>query len=338
MLLNEKTCGRYVSSLGLICSHIDYQMITLRGFVSYYLRQFAEGRRQMKIGEVIDVMLGKTLAEQISPRWRPICRAGAVLGFLVGTFVFAIFAVEATQKLVRAPTSLANWLFVGFIAFWGYLFLGRPLGQGFRALMREGRPRTLQSCTPPGDGLVLRRMASREIAFFFVWCLGWNCGAFWGLPAAVRDCPDTGFLDTLVPGIVFPLIGLAGTGVLVWKVIQRCQPTYELRLLGGPVRENGTLTVDYRFRGNPEKVKSVVFVLASADRASASGGQITDAPGTCDDVVTCDTCAACTAGRQTFNLPKIKSDCHDTFDYYLRTVITFRSGLTATSTYRLPLN
>lgn len=38
MLLNEKICGRYVSSLGLTCSHIDYQMITLRGFVSYYLR------------------------------------------------------------------------------------------------------------------------------------------------------------------------------------------------------------------------------------------------------------------------------------------------------------
>lgn len=50
MLLNEKICGRYVSSLGLTCSHINYQMITLRGFVSYYLRQLIQSVIPRKAG------------------------------------------------------------------------------------------------------------------------------------------------------------------------------------------------------------------------------------------------------------------------------------------------
>ena len=80
----------------------------------------------------------------------------------------------------------------------------------------------------------------------------------------------------------------------------------------------------------------VAFVLASTDRTRASGRQITDAPGQCDDVVTGDARTARTAGRQTFSRSKVRSDGPATFVDYLRTVITLKPGLTTTSTCRLP--
>lgn len=295
----------------------------------------------MKIIEALDIILGKETVESVSPRWRPLCRIGAVIGLGGATCCVLFFGAHAVRDLVSAPTNLGNWLFAAFIAFMGYKVLFQPLVRGVHAWTRRGQPRTPHVCTLPGEGLVLRRMFSREILFLLVWCTGWDIAAFVFLPQdflpAVRDFATKGFQGVLVTGVVFPLIGLVITGLLVWKIVQRCQPTYEIRLLGGQIRENDTVTFDYRFRGDPEKVKSVQFVLTSANRAESAGGRVDDKPGSWVEDVTFDTLAACTAGIHTFDMPEIMSDCHDAFDYFLRANVTFTSGLKATSNYRIPL-
>ncbi len=295
----------------------------------------------MKIIEAMDIILGKEMVESISPRWRPLCRIGASAGFLCVACGFLFWGVDAVRGLVSAPTNLGNWMFAAFIAFGSYKLLFQPVMRAVHAWVRRGQPRTPHVCALPGEGLVLRRMFSREILFLLVWCIGWDIATFTLLPqnflAAIRDYATKGFQGVLVTGVVFPLIGLVITGLLVWKIFQRFQPTYEIRLLGGQIRENGTLTFDYRFRGNPEKVKSVEFVLTCANQADSAGGQIDDKPGSWVEDVTFDTLATCTAGNHTFDMPEIMPDCHDAFDYFLRMNVTFTSGLKATSNYRLPL-
>jgi hypothetical protein len=108
-----------------------------------------------------------------------------------------------------------------------------------------------------------------------IWCCGWNAGAFAGLVprfiAAVRDYPEKGFCAELVIGVVFPLIGIAMTAYFIRIVWKHLRPCYEVRLLGGVLKEGERATFEYEFKGDADDVRRVEFATALEESRVRTG-------------------------------------------------------------------
>ncbi len=239
--------------------------------------------------------------------------------------------MSALPKIVE-PTALAGRVTAGAAAFTG-LPAGTPVICG-----------TSGWTFSPMDGIRLRRMLPSGLAFMAVWCIGWDAGAFYGLVPkfvdAMRAYSEKGFDAILVVGVVFPLIGVAMTVYffrLLWKHLR---PSYEVRLVGGLLKEGERATFEYRFKGDAEEVKSVAFATALYARpAGGRRGTVTlgEAPGAVNDSKKFTHPLEIASGSVTLEMPRIAKDCHTSFRYYFRATVVFKSGLSVASSYCIPL-
>ena len=154
---------------------------------------------------------------------------------------------------------------------------------------------------------------------------------------AVRAYPEKGFNSGIVIGVVFPLIGVAMTVYffrLLWKHLR---PSYEVRLVGGLLKEGERATFEYRFKGDAEEVKSVALATAACAACEARHGIVGAQPGDINDEKKFTHPLEVASGRVTLEMPRIAKDCHTDFKYYFRATVVFKSGLSVASSYRIPL-
>ena len=193
----------------------------------------------------------------------------------------------------------------------------------------------------PTDGISLRRMLPNGLVFMAIWCIGWDTASFYGLVpeflSAMRDYPEKGLDAGLVVGIIFPLIGVAMTVYFFRILWKHLRPSYEVRLVGGLLKEGERATFDYRFKGDAEKVERVVFAVAACAACEARSGTLGAQPGRINDTKEFYHPLQIASGSVALELPRIAEDCHEDFKYYFRTTVVFKSGLAVASSYRIPL-
>jgi len=206
-------------------------------------------------------------------------------------------------------------------------------------LKTRGKTREAHERSIPMDGIRLRRMLPNGLVFMALWCIGWDGGTFYALVDALRAYSEKGFDGTLVMGMVFSLIGVAMTVYffrLLWKHLR---PSYEVRLVGGLLKEGERATFEYRFKGDAEEVKSVAFATALYVRPSGRRGTVTlgEAPGAVNDLKKFTHSLEIASGSVTLEMPRIAETCHTAFRCYFRATVVFKSGLVVSSSYRIPL-
>ena len=184
-------------------------------------------------------------------------------------------------------------------------------------------------------------MLPSGLAFMAVWCIGWDAGAFYGLVPkfvdAVRAYSEKGFDAILVVGVVFPLIGVAMTVYFFRILWKHLRPSYEVRLVGGLLKEGERATFEYRFKGDAEEVKSVALATAACAACEARHGTVGAQPGDINDEKKFTHSLEIASGSVTLEMPRIAKDCHTAFRYYFRATVVFKSGLSVASSYRIPL-
>lgn len=266
---------------------------------------------------------------------------GGIAFVVVGiVFVLPLFCQEI-KAVLSSGAELGNWIAVAVIAFLVVGFIVSPILGLFKWLKTRGKKREAHERMIAADGVRLRRALPDGLLLMAIWCCGWNAGAFAGLVprfiAAVRDYPEKGFCAELVIGVVFPLIGIAMTAYFIRIVWKHLRPCYEVRLLGGVLKEGERAAFEYEFKGNVENVRRVEFATAVDEAVSQNGGTVGTPPGRVNDVKKFSHPMELAAGRVSLEMPRIASDCHDRFRYYFRATVTFKSGLVVSSSYRIPL-
>ena len=283
-----------------------------------------------------------------TPRFKdmpPVMKVANVLGgiaFVVFGLIFVLPLFCQEIKAVLSPgAELGNWIAVAVTAFFVVGFIVSPILGLFKWLKTRGKKREAHERMIAAEGVRLRRVLPQGMVFMAIWCCGWDAAAFAVLVpsfiAAVRDYPEKGFCAELVIGVVFSLIGIAMTVYffrLVWKHLRPC---YEVRLMGGVLKEGERAAFEYEFKGNVENVRRVEFATA-VDEAVSQNGETVGAPsGIVNDAKEFSHPMEFVSGRVSLEMPRIASDCHDRFRYYFRATVVFKSGLVVASSYRIPL-
>ena len=122
---------------------------------------------------------------------------------------------------------------------------------------------------------------------------------------------------------------------IVWKHLRPC---YEVRLLGGVLKEGERATFEYDFKGDTEDVKHVEFATAVEESGVRNGRTLGAPAGVVNDTKEFSHPMELMSGRVSLEMPCIASDCHGRFRYYFRATVNFKSGLVVSSSYRIPLN
>ena len=273
------------------------------------------------------------------PRWeRILCVIGCAVGVLF-SIIFLVNGLGELKSVLGKPgATLGNCVGAGIFVVIPAIILGGGLIQFVKWFRTRGKKREAYERMIAAEGVRLRRVLPQGMVFMAIWCCGWDAGAFYGLVDAVRAYSEKGFNSGSVIGVVFPIIGIAMTVYffrLVWKHLRPC---YEVRLLGGVLKEGERAAFEYEFKGDAEDVKSVSFATA-VDEAGVRNGERTlgAPPGVVNDIKEFSRPMELAAGRVSLEMPRIASDCHARFRYYFRATVTFKSGLVVSSSYRIPL-
>ena len=266
-----------------------------------------------------------------------LCYVAAAIAIAVGVPLISLKLYDAIKMALRPNAGMGDWIDVGVFALFACVFIGGPVMQLVKWLKTRGKTRKAHERAIPMEGIRLRRMLPNGLVFMALWCIGWDGGTFYALVDALRAYSEKGFDGTLVMGMVFSLIGVAMTVYffrLVWKHLRPC---YEVRLMGGVLKEGERAAIEYEFKGDAENVKRVEFATAIDEAVSQNGGTVGAPPGRVNDVKKFSHPMELAAGRVSLEMPRIASDCHDRFRYYFRATVVFKSGLVVASSYRIPL-
>ena len=207
-------------------------------------------------------------------------------------------------------------------------------------LMPRGGKRKVHERTIPMEGKRLQRILPSGVAFLAVWCIGWNAAAFsfpkiMDAPAGSSENRLFGSGDRIMIDIVFPLIGIAMTVYFLWLLWKHLRPSYEVRLVGGVLKEGERATFEYCFKGDAEKVERVSF--ATAWRHTGPSKALGTPPGKVNDQKEFTHPLEIASGSVMLELPSAAEDGHEDFEYYFRGTVVFKSGLYVASSYRIPL-
>ena len=279
-----------------------------------------------------------------TPRLRDLPRSGRILcviGCAVGVVFSILFIVKGLFELKsvigKPGATLGNYVGTGMFVLIPAVMLCGGLLQFVKWFRTRGKKREAHEQMIAADGVRLRRVLPQGMVFMAIWCCGWDAAAFYGLVDAVCAYSEKGFNSGIVIGVVFPLIGIAMTVYffrLVWKHLRPC---YEVRLMGGVLKEGERAAIEYEFKGNVENVKRVEFATAIDEAVSRNGRTLGAPPGRVNDAKEFSHPMELAAGRVSLEMPRIASDCHDRFRHYFRAMVTFKSGLVVSSSYRIPL-
>lgn len=262
---------------------------------------------------------------------------GGIAFVVVGiVFVLPLFCQEI-KAVLSSGAERGNWIAVAVTAFFVVGFIVSPILGLFKWLKTRGKKREAHERMIAAEGVRLRRVLPQGMVFMAIWCCGWDAAAFYGLVDAVRAYSEKGFNSGIVIGVVFPLIGIAMTVYffrLVWKHLRPC---YEVRLMGGVLKEGERAAFEYEFKGDAENVNRVEFATAIDEAVSRNGRTLGAPPGRVNDAKEFSHPMELAAGHVSLEMPRIASDCHARFRHYFRATVTFKSGLSVASSYRIPL-
>ena len=278
------------------------------------------------------------------PLEKVLCYVAAAIAIAIAVPLISLMLYDAIKTALRPNAVAGDWIEVGIFALFACVFIGGPVMQLVKWLKTRGKVREAHERAIPIEGMRLRRMLPNGLVFMAIWCIGWDAGAFYGLVPkfvdAVRAYSEKGFDAILVVGVAFPLIGVAMTTYFFRILWKHLRPSYEVRLVGGLLKEGERATFEYRFNGDAEEVKCVTF--ATALYARSAGGRrgtvaVGGAPGVVNDSKKFTHPLEVASGRVTLEMPRIAKDCHTAFTYYFRATVMFKSGLSVASSYRIPL-
>lgn len=272
------------------------------------------------------------------PRWeRILCVIGCAVGVLF-SIIFLVNGLGELKSVLGKPgATLGNCVGAGIFVVIPAIILGGGLIQFVKWFRTRGKKREAHERMIAAEGVRLRRVLPQGMVFMAIWCCGWDAAAFYGLVDAVRAYSEKGFNSGIVIGVVFPLIGIAMTVYffrLVWKHLRPC---YEVRLMGGVLKEGERTAFEYEFKGDAENVKRVEFATAIDEAVSRNGRTLGAPPGRVNDAKEFSHPMELAAGRVSLEMPRIASDCHARFRHYFHATVTFKSGLSVASSYRIPL-
>ena len=219
---------------------------------------------------------------------------------------------------------------------------GAGIGGVIRAFWNDGRDRQIRSVELPAEGRRLRPKLPTGVVFLFIWCMGWNGGALFGLGpqalAACRDFAEKGFQGVLVVWPLVQLIGLVMLGYWCYIVWRFLRPRYDVRLVGSILREGEAATFEYAYQGDAERVASIQFALACEEPPGSREARTLGAePGDIRDSKTLSNALQIATGMVTLELPKIGARDHTRYRYYLRITQKMKGGRKLSWSYRLPL-
>ncbi len=272
------------------------------------------------------------------PRWgRILCVIGCAVGVLF-SIIFLVNGLGELKSVLGKPgATLGNCVGAGIFVVIPAIILGGGLIQFVKWFRTRGKKREAHERMIAAEGVRLRRVLPQGMVFMAIWCCGWDAAAFYGLVDAVRAYSEKGFNSGIVIGVVFSLIGIAMTVYffrLVWKHLRPC---YEVRLMGGVLKEGERTAFEYEFKGDAENVKRVEFATAIDEAVSRNGRTLGAPPGRVNDAKEFSHPMELAAGHVSLEMPRIASDCHARFRHYFRATVTFKSGLVVSSSYRIPL-
>lgn len=210
-------------------------------------------------------------------------------------------------------------------------------------LTPRGGKRKIRSRMIPAEGLRLRRCLPSGLVLLVVWCIGWDAMSFYGIVPkfidAVRAYSEKGFDAILVVGVIFPLIGVVMTVYFFRILWKHLRPSYEVRLVGGLLKEGERAMFEYRFKGDAGKIDRVTFATAACETNQDEGqrGTAGTPPGDVNDAKKFTHLLEIASGRVALEMPRIAETCHADFKYYFRATVVFKSGLSVASSYRIPL-
>ena len=271
------------------------------------------------------------------PAVKVLCYVAAAIAIAIAVPLISLKLYDAIKTALRPNAGMGDWISVGFFTLFACVFIGGPVMQLVKWLKTRGKTREAHERSIPMDGIRLRRMLPNGLVFMALWCIGWDGGTFYALVDALRAYSEKGFDGTLVMGMVFSLIGVAMTVYffrLLWKHLRPC---YEVRLMGGVLKEGERAAFEYEFKGDAENVNRVEFATAIDEAVSRNGRTLGAPPGRVNDAKEFSHPMELAAGHVSLEMPRIASDCHDRFRYYFRATVTFKSGLVVSSSYRIPL-
>ena len=275
--------------------------------------------------------------KDMPPTMKVVNVLGGIAFVVVGiVFVLPLFCQEI-KAVLSSGAELGNWIAVAVTAFFVVGFIVSPILALFKWLKTRGKKREAHERMIAAEGVRLRRVLPQGMVFMAIWCCGWDAAAFYGLVDAVRAYSQKGFNSGIVIGVVFSLIGIAMTVYffrLVWKHLRPC---YEVRLMGGVLKEGERAAFEYEFKGDAENVKRVEFATAVDEAVSRNGRTLGAPPGRVNDAKEFSHPMELAAGHVSLEMPRIASDCHARFRHYFRATVTFKSGLVVSSSYRIPL-
>ena len=271
------------------------------------------------------------------PFVKVLCYVAAAIAIAIGVPLVSLKLYDAIKTALRPNAGMRDWISVGFFTLFACVFIGGPVMQLVKWLKTRGKTREAHERAIPMEGIRLRRMLPNGLVFIALWCIGWDGGTFYALVDALRAYSEKGFDGTLVMGMVFSLIGVAMTVYffrLLWKHLR---PSYEVRLVGGLLKEGERATFEYLFKGDAEEVKSVALATAACAACEARHGTVGAQPGDINDEKEFTHPLEIASGSVTLEMPRIAKDCHAAFRYYFRATVVFKSGLSVASSYRIPL-
>ena len=277
------------------------------------------------------------------PAVKVLCYVAAAIAIAIAVPLISLNLYDAIKTALRPNADKGDWIYAGFFALFACVFIGGPVMQLVKWLKTRGKTREAHERAIPMEGIRLRRMLPNGLVFMALWCIGWDAGAFYGLVPkfvdAVRAYPEKGFNSGIVIGVVFPLIGVAMTVYffrLLWKHLR---PSYEVRLVGGLLKEGERAMFEYRFKGDAEKIDRVTFATAACETNQDEGqrGTAGTPPGDVNDAKKFTHLLEIASGRVALEMPRIAETCHADFKYYFRATVVFKSGLSVASSYRIPL-
>ena len=270
-----------------------------------------------------------------------------VLFYVVAAIAIAILAVllsiwlfAAVKDALRPEAKWDQWVSVGLGVAVAYALFLSPVIQFVKRRKTRGKMRDAHERTIPQEGVRLRRVLPTGLAFLGLWCIGWNAAVFCFLKvmAAPAGSPESrldGSGDSFVFGVVFPLIGIAMTVYFLWLLWKHLRPSYEVRLAGGVLKDGENVPFEYRFKGDVEKIERVSFATAWRDMWPSHA--LGKPPGNVNDEKEFTNPLEIASGSVTLEMPRIAKTCHENFKYYFRATVTFKSGLSVASSYRIPL-
>ena len=270
-----------------------------------------------------------------------------VLFYVVAAIAIAILAVllsiwlfAAVKDALRPEAKWDQWVSVGLGVAVAYALFLSPVIQFVKRRKTRGKMRDAHERTIPQEGVRLRRVLPTGLAFLGLWCIGWNAATFsfpkiMGAPAGSPESRLEGSGGSIVFGVVFPLIGIAITMYFLWLLWKHLRPSYEVRLAGGVLKEGENVPFEYRFKGDVEKIERVSFATAWRDMWPSNA--LGKPPGNVNDEKEFTNPLEIASGSVTLEMPRIAKTCHENFKYYFRATVTFKSGLSVASSYRIPL-